>query len=116
MSNNMDNIYIGIVDARRKYKEEVYNKTISQLIAEYGSDVFPVWITRFSDPEVLHHEPLYHENIQLWQITESFCYPNKQIYPTYQEFLDGEGQEIKKQYFLKFKEALKYNLVYNQTS
>lgn len=96
----MELVYRQMVAARQKYGDEVYNKTLSQLIEEFGKVIFPPWISKFNGCE--NPQDKINLEIQLGKITENFCYKGQSL--GYEEFLTP-GQ---KTYFQTFKKAFEY--------
>jgi len=93
--------------ARQKYGHEIYNRTIRQLIEEFGEQAFPAWITRFNGPNN-PQEPATENDLdrtKLWMITESFCYKKYPVPLEFQKILT----EPEKQYFSVFSDALGYD-------
>lgn len=103
-----------IAQARTKYGKAVYDKTVSDLAKEFGTEAFPSWITRFTTdlsdsidgpafwlplPDISEH----YEDVKLWEITESFCY--KDITGAYENSMTPE----EKAYFKVFSDALRYD-------
>lgn len=109
-------LYDKISEAKTKYGEEVYNLTLGQLRQEFGEDAFPVWISRFSDldqslPDLgpaswrpLDDIPYDHEQLELWTITESFCYKYTPL--GYSKALNT----TQRNYFIAFSDALRYEI------
>jgi hypothetical protein len=99
-----------IAQARTKYGEAVYDKTVSDLAKEFGNEAFPSWITRFttdlsdgiSGPAFWLPLPDISEDAQLWEITESFCYKDNTC--AYENCMTPE----EKAYFKVFSDALRY--------
>ncbi len=106
-----------------KYGEKVYNMTLGQLRQEFGETAFPVWISKFTEelsdinplnqylPKLtrkdwipLEEIPVNHEEIELWEITESFCYLYSDL--AYSNSLN----QAEKEYFMAFSDALRYKI------
>src|ERR1044071_2051484 len=67
-------IELGLSQALQKYGDKVYSLFICNLQDEFGSEVFPSWISVFRDaPD--DPRPEQKLGTPLWEITESFCYP-----------------------------------------
>src|ERR1700753_843217 len=96
-------IYDQMVLAHDDYGEEVYNQTITYLQQKYGKETFPSWIKKFNGwVKPLSYIP-ENESMQLWRVTESFCYKNQDM--GYDEFLSP----IEREYFSIFQQAFEYN-------
>ena len=91
-------------------------KSLVKTLFQFGSDAFPVWISRFTGidekmPDLGHvlwtpltTIPYDHEELELWTITESFCYKNSPL---------GYSQALtttQKDYFIAFSDALRYKI------
>jgi hypothetical protein len=66
-------------EAKAKYGEKVYSKIYKDLQTEFGYPAFPDFLTCFrglsEDPITLTPDT----SIELWNITECFCYPEQTI-------------------------------------
>jgi len=60
--------------ALKKYGVEVYNKVYRDLQTEFGSVAFPSWMTKFNGEDGNPGSHLSNLDLQLWYITECFCY------------------------------------------
>lgn len=104
-----------IAEARLLYGDDVYNLTLKQLRQEFGEDAFPQWLSRFSNHNNIHalqqirfwrpldNIPDTHEQVQLWTITESFCYPGNPM--AFEHHLQPDEMA----YFKVFTDSLRYN-------
>jgi len=68
--------------AREKYGDKIFAMKLIDLAAEFGPETFPSWIARFTEELPLQEIPETRRlaEIELWEITESFCYADKQLY------------------------------------
>jgi hypothetical protein len=103
-----------IAQARAKYGDAVYGKTVFDLAKEFGCEAFPYWIARFTidlsyttkGPQYWIPYPAIREedkHTELWLITESFCYAS--CVGAYENAMTPE----EKAYFKVFSEALRYD-------
>ncbi len=97
--------------AKMKYGQSIYYMKFKDLMEEFSSNQFQPWITAYRGDE--NPQPI-DVSVQLWEITESFCYPSDLL-----DFLTPYFKGLTKtqiEYITHFRNAFLYEDKYKNHS